>query len=85
MKMRMLGLAMGATLLAMSACGCASHTTNGKTHTVVLGGLVDIQDGAYEAPPQATLALQPEAPLPGSKLTGNKVSILWGLISFRDQ
>jgi hypothetical protein len=65
--------------------GCATHTANGKSHTVLLGGLVETQDGAYEAEPISTLPLNTEKPLPGAKMNGNKVSILWGLVSYRDQ
>jgi hypothetical protein len=85
MKLRTLILALVAIFAAALASGCATHTANKKTHTVVLGGLLEIEDGAYEATPAATLPLNTEEPLPGSNLTGNKVSILWGLFSYRDQ
>jgi hypothetical protein len=78
-----------AVLVAASAglffSGCASHTANGKNHTVVLGGLYETQEGAYEKQPAASLPVNGDKPAPGSKLTGNRVSILWGLITYRDQ
>lgn len=65
--------------------GCATHTANGKNHTVVLGGLIESHEGAYEAESVNTIPVNTEKPLPGAKMNGNKVSILWGLVSYRDQ
>jgi hypothetical protein len=75
----------GAALLLCSGCVFAHHTTNGRHHTVILGGLVEVKEGAYEATPASTLPLNTEKPPPGSSLNGNKVSVLWGLISYRNQ
>lgn len=69
-----------------SGCTTGSHTTaDGRTHTVLLGGLFETQEGAYESQPASTLPLNGDKPNPGSRLTGNKISFLWGLVSFRDQ
>jgi len=69
-----------------SGCTTGSHTTaDGRNHTVLLGGLYESHDGAYESEPAATLPLNGDKPNPGSRLTGNKTSFLWGLVSFRDQ
>jgi len=79
-------------LLALAAgvffagCTTGSHTTaDGRNHTVVLGGLFETHEGAYESEPADTLPLNGHKPNPGSRLTGNKISFLWGLVSFRDQ
>jgi hypothetical protein len=83
-KLVLISLA-GIAAALLSGCVAASHTTNGKGHTVILGGLVEVKDGAFEAQPAATLALNTDTPAPGSKLSGNKISVLWGLFSYRDQ
>ena len=85
MKLRTLALASATMLAAVLVSGCATHTANNKTHTVILGGFVDIQEGAYEQTPASSLPLNSDKPMPGSELTGNKVSVLWGLFSYRDQ
>ena len=73
------------TVGAAFAAGCASHTANNKNHTVILGGLYESHEGAYDAPKPSEFPINSDKPDPGSKLTGNKVSILWGLITYRDQ
>lgn len=66
--------------------GCASHTTSdNKNHTVVLGGLYESQDGAYSQQTSTGLPVNGAKPLPGAKLSGKKVSVLWGLFTYRDQ
>jgi hypothetical protein len=77
-----------ALLLALASSlftGCASHTANGKNHTVVLGGLYESHEGAYSQQTAAGIPVNSDKPLPGSDLSGNKVSILWGLFTYRDQ
>lgn len=83
-KLALLSLA-GIFAALLSGCVAASHNVNGRNHTVVLGGLVEVKEGAYEAASPNTLALNTDKPMPGSRLSGNKVSLFWGLISYRDQ
>ena len=75
------------TLVAVGAAltGCATHSANGKRHTVLLGGLVEVKEGGYDKPSPFSFPVNSEKPMPGSKLTGNKVSLLWGTISYQDQ
>ena len=81
----LLPLAALSTVAFFGGCTSSHTTADGKTHTLVLGGLYESQQGAYESQPKATLPLNGDTPAPGSKLTGNKQSFLWGLVSFRDQ
>jgi hypothetical protein len=76
--------AAGVTCL-FSGCIIASHSANGKSHTELLGGLVSIEDEAFEKEPIAGFALNTEHPPPGSDLSGDRISFLWGLISYLDQ
>ncbi|RME69246.1 MAG: hypothetical protein D6781_09065 [Verrucomicrobia bacterium] len=87
MKLRNTALFLaGAAAVALFSGCTSSHTTaDGKTHTLVLGGLYESQEGAYEKQPSATLAVNGDKPAPGSHLTGTKHSFLWGLVTYRDQ
>jgi hypothetical protein len=85
MKIRKIVPLLVAAAAAGFLSGCATHTANGKNHTVVLGGLIESREGAYEAEPVSTAPINGEKPLPGAKMNGNKISILWGLVSYRDQ
>jgi hypothetical protein len=71
--------------LAVAGSGCSTHTNNGKKETVVLGGLYESREGAYEKQSLNSFPVNQERPGPASRLTGNKVTILWGLISYSDQ
>lgn len=85
MNTRKLALLCIGILGAVLSSGCATHTANNRTHTVVLGGLFELHEGAFEQQPANTLPLNMDQPYPGSRLTGTKVSLLWGLMSYRDQ
>lgn len=70
--------------LACLVTGCATQKTkNGRT-TTVLGGLVKVESGSYQAASVTTI------PLDGAKLigrnnpSGTQVSVLWGLITYTD-
>ena len=65
--------------------GCASHSANGKSETIVLGGLFEVKSGTYDKQGPLTLPINGEDASPGSNLPGSKVSILWGLISYTNQ
>lgn len=71
--------------LAVVGSGCSTHTNNGKKETVILGGLYESREGAYEKQSLNSVPINAERPGPASRLTGNKVTILWGLISYSDQ
>lgn len=71
--------------LAVAGSGCSTHSNNGKKETVILGGLYESREGAYEQQSLNSIPVNQERPGPASRLTGNKVTILWGLISYSDQ
>lgn len=87
MNLRKLALLLSATAAAVLFTGCTStHTTaDGNTHTLVLGGLYESQQGAYQKQPKSTLPINGDNPAPGSKLSGTYHSFLWGLVTYRDQ
>jgi hypothetical protein len=65
--------------------GYSTHISNGKSETVLLGGFYEFREGAYEKQSSTSGRMNSDRPGPASRLTGNKVTILWGLISFADQ
>ena len=71
--------------LAVVGSGCSTHTANGRSQTVVLGGLYESREGAYEKQSLTSIPMNTDRPGPASRLTGNKVTILWGLVSYVDQ
>jgi hypothetical protein len=71
--------------LAAVGSGCSHHSANGKSETVVLGGLYESREGAFEKQSLTSFPTNTDRPGPASRLTGNKVTILWGLISYADQ
>jgi len=73
------------SVLAIAGSGCSTHTSNGRSETVILGGLYESREGAYEKQSVTSIPTNTERPGPASRLTGNKVTILWGLISYVDQ
>lgn len=84
-KQLILALIAAAATSLLSGCISASHTANGKSHTDILGGMIVIEDAAFEKQPVSGLPLNTSYPSPGSDLSGDRVSFLWGLISYRDQ
>ena len=84
-KQVILALFAAATTSLLSGCIVASHSANGKSNTEILGGLIAIEEEAFEKEPVAGFALNTAHTPPGSDLSGDRVSFLWGLISYRDQ
>ncbi len=72
-------------VLSLVGTGCSTHSSMGKSETVVLGGLYESREGAYEKQSVNSFPINGERASPSSRLTGNQVSILWGLISYTDQ
>lgn len=85
MKIRALTLLALFAALVLMGSGCSTHTSMGKKETVVLGGLYESREGAYEKQSPNSFPVNNERASPSSRLTGNQVSILWGLISYTDQ
>ena len=73
------------TTFAWIGSGCSTHTANGKSSTVLLGGLYESREGAFEKQSHNSFPINGERESPSSRLTGNKVSILWGLVTYVDQ
>ncbi len=86
MKLRTIALASAAACAAALFSGCATTTTaDGKQWTSVLGGLYESREGAFSKQAVDTLPVNGEKPGPGARLSGDKVSFLWGFVSYRDQ
>lgn len=65
--------------------GCATHTTaSGGRETSVLGGAVTVATQSFQPPPPATLNVDTSKMIGNGVPSGNKVSLLWGLITLHD-
>lgn len=84
-KIRALTLLALFASLALMGSGCSTHTAMGKKETVILGGLYERREGAYEKQSLNTLPVNTERPSPTSRLNGKQTSVLWGLFSYTDQ
>jgi hypothetical protein len=71
--------------VAALTTGCATHKSLGNRHTTVLGGLVEVEEGAYRRVESTSITVNASDVKPGAKLTGNRVSVLWGLFTFQDK
>ena len=74
-------------LIAMAAVftGCAHQKTRNGSHTKVLGGLVDIEKGAYQPAPRTSVDVNVnELVGDAGDVSGTQVKVLWGLISTND-
>jgi hypothetical protein len=85
MKTKLLAPAVVFTALIV-APGCASHTTaSGGKETTVLGGAVTVATKSFEPVKPATAVDVDTTKLLGDGTpSGNKVTILWGLITLHD-
>lgn len=84
-KQLILALFAVASAALLSGCLVASHTANGKSHTDILGGMIVVEDAAFEKESPASFPLNTDYPPPGSDLSGDRVSLLWGLITYQNQ
>ena len=65
--------------------GCATRTTSsGGRETSVLGGAVTVSKDSFQPTPPATLDTDVSKIAGKNGPSGNKVSVLWGLLTFRD-
>lgn len=66
-------------------CGCATHNTaSGGRETSVLGGAVTVATHSFQPPPPTTLDVDTSKMVGNGVPSGNKVSLLWGLITLHD-
>ena len=71
-------------LLAFSS-GCASRTTSsGAKETTVLGGAVTVAKDSFQPAGAATIDTDTSKLTGKNGPSGKKVSLLWGLLTFRD-
>lgn len=80
-------LPLAATLVAVSwfAAGCATKTTaGGGRETNVLAGVVNVSTGSFEPTNPATINADTSKIVGKGNPSGNKVTLLWGLITLLD-
>lgn len=73
---------MAVAMLALS--GCSTTKTYAGRKTSILSGLAEIDAKSYQPLAATTVAVSTAADRPGSKLTGKRVSLFWGLFTFAD-
>lgn len=71
-----------AALLVLS--GCSTTETYAGRNTSILSGLAEVESKSYQPPEPTTIVVSSAADRPGSKLTGKRVSLFWGLFTFAD-
>lgn len=78
-------------LLPAAACavlltsGCATKTTaSGGRETNILGGAVTVATNSFQPPTPATLDTDLSKITGKGDPSGKKVSLFWGLLTFRD-
>lgn len=73
---------LAAAMLALS--GCSTTKTYAGRNTSILSGLAEMEDNSYQPPSPTTIVASTADDRPGSKLTGKRVSLFWGLFTFAD-
>lgn len=65
--------------------GCStSQTAGGSQHTLILGGLYESKEAAYEPIGPLTFHTSQDEWFPNADFSGTKVTLLWGLVTFTD-
>lgn len=65
--------------------GCATRTTSsGGRETTLLGGAVTVSTNSFQPPTPATLDVDTSKLASKGNLSGNKTTLLWGLITLHD-
>ena len=86
MKKNILFPLFGLLLILVFSAGCASpQTTYGKREVNLLGGIVKAEQGSYNRAGPLTFTLKTSDVTPRTQLKGDKVTLLWGLITFVDE
>lgn len=82
--MKIKALAAGLVLVALTA-GCASRTTStGGKETTILGGAVTVSSGSFQPISPATVDADTSKIIGKNGPSGNKTTLLWGLITLHD-
>ncbi|MCC5789221.1 MAG: hypothetical protein JJT75_06275 [Opitutales bacterium] len=72
-------------IAALTAAGCSTNKGgNDERHTLVLGGLYESKQAAYEAVPPTTLHISSDEYSTKPQKSGNYRSFFWGLITHTD-
>lgn len=74
--------ALAAASLALT--GCSTTKTYAGRNTSILSGLAEVDTDSYQPPKPTTIVVSSADDRPGSKLSGKRVSLLWGLFTFAD-
>ena len=83
MKTKLLSCILVAVLFV--AAGCVSPKTHYNNRKVnVLGGLLTAESAAFEKTGPLTIELKSSDINPGSNFDGDRVTLLWGLITIVD-
>ena len=74
-----------AACAVLLASGCATKTTaSGGRETNILGGAVTVATNSFQPPTPATLDTDTSKITGKGDPSGKKVSLFWGLLTFRD-
>lgn len=72
-------------IAALAASGCSTSSGgDGKRHTLVLGGLYESKQEAFEPVPATTFHISSDEYSTRSQKSGNYRSFFWGLITHTD-
>jgi hypothetical protein len=85
MKRTFATVACGALAFALLAfTGCSTTKTYAGRNTSILAGLAEVESKSYQPPEPTTIVVSSADDRPGSKLSGKRVSLFWGLFTFAD-
>lgn len=82
-KTRLPVLFVSALVLALAGCSTSSNAV-GQRQLKVLGGAFEVAEKSYMPTEKTSIPISTAADRPSSKLTGQRVSILWGLFTLTD-
>lgn len=79
-------VALAIAAIGLSLTGCATSSNGQRPRdTVILGGLFAHEPGAFDQQTPVGIPLNTDEPSRSKRMSGDKVSFLWGLFTFRDQ
>jgi hypothetical protein len=82
-KTRLPVLLLSAAALVLAGCSTSSNAV-GQRHLKVLGGAFEVAEKSYMPVDKTSIPISSASDRPSSKLTGQRVSILWGLFTLTD-
>ncbi len=79
-------LSVSITGLLFSGCASSARSPAARPHdTVILGGLFESRPGAFDQQTSTGIPLNSDRPSRSKRMSGDKISFLWGLFTYRDQ